>query len=131
MRKIIAVDFDGTVVTHEYPAVGREVPYAVEVLKRFNEEDVDIIVWTMRCGKYLDDDAAAWFKEREIKIWSYNSNPQQTSWTQSPKCYAEAYIDDSAIGCPLVYPKDGARPYVDWIKVESLLEEAGFLRMKS
>ena len=128
MRRIIAVDFDGTVVTHEYPRVGSEVPFAVEVLKRLNEEGVSIIVWTMRCGDYLDIDAVNWFEERGIEVWSYNANPEQKSWTESPKCYAQAYIDDAAIGCPLIYPEDGGRPYVDWKKVEKLLEEAGFLR---
>ena len=127
MSRIIAVDFDGTVVTHEYPQVGKEVPFAVDVLKRLNEAGVKIIVWTMRCGDYLDIDAVNWFQERNIEIWSYNLNPSQKSWTDSPKCYAEAYIDDAAVGCPLIYPADGGRPYVDWKEVERLLEEAGFL----
>ena len=127
MNKMIAVDFDGTCVTHEYPRVGTDVPHAVEVLKRLNEAGVKIIVWTMRCGVYLDTDAREWFEERGIEVWSYNSNPEQSSWTQSPKCYAQAYIDDAAIGCPLIYPENGARPYVDWKEVEILLEESGFL----
>lgn len=29
----IAVDFDGTIVTHEYPKIGREIPFAIETLK--------------------------------------------------------------------------------------------------
>jgi hypothetical protein len=127
MSRIIAVDFDGTCVTHEYPEVGMDVPHAVEVLKRLNEADVKIIVWTMRCGDYLDKDAADWFAKRGIKVWSYNSNPAQKSWTESPKCYAQAYIDDAAVGCPLIYPADGGRPYVNWKKVERLLEKDGFL----
>lgn len=127
MKRIIAVDFDGTCVTHEYPQVGRDVPHAVEVLKRLNDAGVKIIVWTMRCGDYLDIDAREWFEANDIEVWSYNSNPEQTSWTESPKCYAQAYIDDAAIGCPLIYPETGARPFVDWKKVETLLEDAGFL----
>jgi len=31
---IIAVDFDGTIVTHEYPKIGREIPFAIDSLKR-------------------------------------------------------------------------------------------------
>ncbi|MCU1288444.1 MAG: hypothetical protein JWN60_673 [Acidobacteria bacterium] len=127
MNKIIAVDFDGTVVTHEFPEIGKEVPHAVRVLKRLNENKVKIIVWTMRCGEHLEKDAAGWFEEREINVWSYNTNPQQASWSQSPKCYAQAYIDDAAIGCPLIHPENGERPYVDWLEVERLLEEQGFL----
>ena len=127
MNKIIAVDFDGTVVTHEYPEVGSEVPHAVDVLRRLNKAGVKIIVWTMRGGKYLDEDARKWFEERDLKVWAYNDNPQQSSWTESRKCYAHAYIDDAAIGCPLIYPADGSRPFVDWVKVEKLLEEQDFL----
>lgn len=127
MSKIIAVDFDGTCVTHDYPRVGTDVPHAVRVLKRLNKNDVRIIVWTMRCGKYLDEDAKNWFESNEIEVWSYNLNPEQSSWSESPKCYAHLYIDDAALGCPLIYPEDGARPYVDWQEVEKLLEERGIL----
>ena len=126
MNRIIAVDFDGTVVTHEYPEVGADIPHAVRVLKRLNDVDVKIIVWTMRCGEYLEKDAANWFNERDIKVWAYNSNPEQSDWTESPKCYAQLYIDDAALGCPLIYPRAG-RPYVDWLKAEKLLEEKGYL----
>lgn len=124
----MAVDFDGTVVKHEYPEIGEEVPHAVEVLKRLNENGVRIIVWTMRCGEHLDVDAKQWFQEREIKVWAYNENPQQRNRTTSPKCFAHAYIDDAAIGCPLVCCEtDAARPFVDWLAVERILEEKGFL----
>lgn len=127
MNRIIAVDFDGTCVTHEYPRVGTDVPHAVEVLKRLNEAGAKIIVWTMRSGVHLDVHAKEWFETRDIEVWSYNANPEQSSWTNSPKCYAERYIDDAAIGCPRIYPENGARPFVDWKKVEQLLEEDGFI----
>ena len=127
MSKIIAVDFDGTCVTREYPEVGADIPHAVEVLKKLNNEGVKIIVWTMRCGEHLDVHAKEWFENHGIEVWAYNSNPEQSSWTQSPKCYAQAYIDDAAIGCPLIYPVNGRRPYVDYIKIEKPLEETGFL----
>lgn len=127
MSKIIAIDFDGTCVTHDYPRVGESVPHAAHVLRRLNECDVKIIVWTLRCGKHLDEDAKEWFEANEIKVWSYNQNPEQSSWSDSPKCYAHAYIDDAALGCPLVYPEDGSRPYVDWQEIEKLLEARNFL----
>ena len=127
MNRIIAVDFDGTVVTHEYPEVGEDVPHAVRVLRRLNKADIKIIVWTMRCGRYLDEDAKQWFEKRNIKVWAFNDNPQQTSWTESRKCYAHAYIDDAAVGCPLIYPAVGERPFVDWQEIERLLEIQGFL----
>lgn len=124
--KIIAVDFDGTCVAHEFPEIGEDVPHAVDVLKRLNAAEVKIIVWTMRCGKHLDEDAARWFRARGIEVWAFNENPTQKHWTESPKAYAQHYIDDAAIGCPLVYPGDGGRPFVDWVEVEKLLEQLGY-----
>lgn len=29
----IAVDFDGTIVEHRYPRIGREIPFATDTLK--------------------------------------------------------------------------------------------------
>jgi len=126
-NRIIAVDFDGTVVRHEYPKVGADVPGAVEVLKKLNAAGVKIIVWTMRCGKHLEIDARQWFENRGIEVWSYNSNPEQSGWTESPKCYAQLYVDDAAVGCPLVYPDDGTRPYVDWEAVGDILFQKGWI----
>lgn len=79
----------------------------------------------MRSGEYLQD-AVNWFQEREIKIWAVNQNPEQKSWTQSPKAYAPVYIDDAAIGCPLKFSSDGNRPFADWVEIEKLLEEIGY-----
>jgi len=125
-NKVIAVDFDGTCVTHEFPEIGEDVPHAVEVLKRLNEAEIKIIVWTMRHGKHLDEDAAQWFDERGIKVWAYNENPTQKHWTGSPKAYAQHYIDDAAVGCPLIFPEDGGRPFVDWFEIEKLLDNLGY-----
>ena len=30
---VIAVDFDGTIVEHEYPKIGEEIPFATETLR--------------------------------------------------------------------------------------------------
>ena len=126
IQRIIAVDFDGTCVTHEYPEIGLEVPNAVKVLKKLVQNEVRIILWTIRSGEYLRE-AVEWFTKREIKLWAVNKNPQQRFWSKSPKAYAPAYIDDAAIGCPLIFPEDGSRPYADWFAIEKLLEEIGFL----
>jgi len=127
-QRIVAVDFDGTCVTHEYPDIGMEVPNVVDVLKKLNENGVRIILWTIRSGEYLQD-AVNWFTARGIKLWAVNKNPQQRFWSKSPKAYAPAYIDDAAIGCPVVYPENGNRPYADWFAIEKLLQEIGFLQL--
>jgi hydroxymethylpyrimidine pyrophosphatase-like HAD family hydrolase len=35
----IAIDFDGTIVTHAYPAIGKPIPFAIETLKKLQQED--------------------------------------------------------------------------------------------
>lgn len=52
---IIAVDFDGTIVEHEYPAIGREIPFATETLKMLMKQNHKLIMWSVREGKLLDD----------------------------------------------------------------------------
>jgi hypothetical protein len=113
---IIAVDFDGTCVTHEYPKVGKDIG-AVPVLRKMIDGGHKIILFTMRSGKELQD-AVDWFKSHDIELWGINTNPQQKTWTESPKAYAQVYIDDAALGCPLVYDEEEKRPYVNWLEVE-------------
>ena len=53
---IIAVDFDGTVVTHEYPNIGKEIPFAIDTLKRLQTEGMhQLILWTVREGDLLTE----------------------------------------------------------------------------
>lgn len=118
---IIAVDFDGTCVEHDYPDVGMDVDGAVEVLKALRAKGHRLILFTMRSGSKLDA-AVRWFKERKIELWAVNSNPEQKSWTDSVKVHADLYIDDSAVGCPLKFIDDAPRPMVDWAKVRERLE---------
>ena len=123
---IIAVDFDGTCVEHNYPAIGIEVEGAVEVLRALNKRGHRIILNTMRSGEKLDA-AVKWFSDRKIELWSVNHNPEQEEWTSSPKVYADIYIDDSALGCPIMFI-DGVRsPVVKWSKVRTMLENDGVL----
>ena len=124
MKKIVALDFDGTVVTHEYPEVGKDVPNAVKTLRRLVDTGCRIILWTMRSDETLQD-AVAWFTDNEIPLWGVNENPEQKEWTNSPKAYAPLYIDDAALGCPLKPACNGERSFVDWFEVERQLEEKG------
>lgn len=126
---IIAIDFDGTCVTHEFPKVGRGIG-AEPVLRRLVEAGHKLILWTMRSnfeGNTLDD-AVNWFKERDIPLWGVQENPEQSSWTHSPKAYAQLYIDDAALGCPLVkWDHTAERPYANWEVIEMELEHRGLL----
>jgi hydroxymethylpyrimidine pyrophosphatase-like HAD family hydrolase len=117
---IIAVDFDGTCVTHEYPNVGKEIG-AAQVLKRITDAGHKIILFTMRSGKELQD-AVNWFKQNDIPLFGINENPEQHTWTESPKPYAHMYIDDAAFGCPLIFNDEiSSRGFVNWQVIESSL----------
>lgn len=139
----INIDFDGTVVTHDFPRVGKNIG-AQFVLKRLVEKGHQLILFTMRSdkkgdmstndpgitaisGQYLTD-AVNWFKENGIPLYGIQSNPDQKTWTDSPKSYAELMIDDSALGCPLKYDRNiSNKPFVDWVKVEEWLESRGVI----
>lgn len=118
---IIAVDFDGTCVEHDYPAVGLDVEGAAETLRALNKRGHRIILYTMRSGAKLEA-AQRWFKQHNIELWSVNKNPEQAEWTESVKVYAHYYIDDSALGCPIMFIDGVRRPVVNWTKVRELLE---------
>lgn len=118
---IIAVDFDGTCVEHDYPAVGMEVEGAVETLRTLVKQGHRIILYTMRSGSKLDA-AVKWFSDRKIELWAVNRNPEQAEWTESPKVFADLYIDDSALGCPIMFIDGVRRPVVNWTKVRTQLE---------
>ena len=118
----IAVDFDGTCVTHDYPRIGKDI-HAIPVLKRLVSNGHKLILNTMRSGKELDE-AVNWFKEHNIELFGANENPTQKSWTDSPKVYAHLYIDDAALGCPLKMDENlSHRPFVDWEVVAGWLFE--------
>ena len=118
---VIAIDFDGTCVEHDYPAIGLEVEGAVETLRALNKRGHRLILFTMRSGEKLEA-AERWFRDRKIELWAVNENPEQRSWTSSPKVYADYYIDDSALGCPIMFIDGVRHPVVNWSKVRTMLE---------
>lgn len=133
----IAIDFDGTCVTHEYPKVGKDIG-AVSILKELVEKGHKLILYTMRShmpglspvtGKIQEgglQDAIDWFKKNEIPLYGIQTNPGQAKWTESPKCYAYLYIDDAALGAPLI-ESEGKRSYLDWVRTKEILKQKGLL----
>ena len=126
----IAVDFDGTVVTHEYPAIGVLLPDAKRVLKRLVDEGHYLYLWTCRSGSH---ETAAWRYMSGvlgIPLRGVNKNhPDDPFGDGGIKLFADLYIDDRGLGIPLVYPKT-APPFVCWRSVEILLENRGILRQR-
>ena len=118
---IIAIDFDGTIVDHRYPGLGLPVPGAIDWMKRFVNAGAKIILWTMRSdGKDGPTLTAAveYLQRQGVELWSINGNPEQLDWTDSPKAYADLYIDDRSFGCPRrENPRAGGSPFVDWEEV--------------
>ncbi len=139
----IVIDFDGTAVTHDFPSVGKDIG-AVPVLRRLVERGHRLILFTMRSdkpdvevfsnpeihnqpGDYLSQ-AVKWFARNGIDLWGVQSNPDQASWTTSPKAYGQLIIDDAALGAPLKRDFNlSSRPFIDWQRVEEMLEDANVL----
>jgi hypothetical protein len=121
---IIAIDFDGTCVKHAYPLVGEDIG-AGRILRDLVDNGHKLILWTMRSGETLAE-AVKWFESEGIPLYGVNSNPTQINWTKSPKVYAELYIDDGALGAPLITPGT-ERPYINWNIVEIQLMNKGLL----
>ncbi|WP_300749481.1 hypothetical protein [uncultured Alistipes sp.] len=124
-KAFIAVDFDGTMVTHDYPDIGSDIG-AVPVLRELLDNGCRLILYTIRSGKLLDD-AVAWFERNGLPLYGINENPSQKGWSSSPKVFADLYIDDSALGCPLKFEDGVKRPFVNWTKVRQQLVADGFL----
>jgi hypothetical protein len=96
----IAVDFDGTIVEHEYPKIGQPIPFALEVLKKLQQEEHHkLIMWTMREGKLLQE-AINYCEKNGLKFYAYNKNYPEEEFEKGDvrKLAADIYIDDRNIG---------------------------------
>lgn len=129
MGIFIGIDFDGTCVTHEYPEVGQEIG-ASYVLRLLTDAGHKLILNTMRGGGDVLDDAINWFKKHNIPLYGVNENPTQKEWTSSPKPYANLYIDDAALGCPLCTWNENKRSFVNWMAILSMLVKMGLVDKK-
>ncbi|MGD0756106.1 MAG: hypothetical protein ABR927_13715 [Bacteroidales bacterium] len=95
----IAVDFDGTIVEHEYPEIGKEKLFAFQTLKELEKLGAMIILWTFRTGKELDE-AVEYCRKNGIEFYAVNKNYPEEIFdeTVSRKINADIYIDDKNIG---------------------------------
>ena len=98
---IIAVDFDGTIVEHKYPAIGEEIPFAIETLKMLRQDGHRIILWSVREGELLDD-AVNWCRERGLEFYAVNRDYPEETMDNNPhwsrKLKVDVFIDDRNIG---------------------------------
>jgi hydroxymethylpyrimidine pyrophosphatase-like HAD family hydrolase len=98
---LIAIDFDGTIVEHRYPSIGRELPFAIDTLKKLQEEGHRLILWTVREGRLLDE-AVEFCRERGLEFYAVNRDyPEEEKERNnhfSRKLKVDLWIDDRNLG---------------------------------
>lgn len=106
VKKVIAIDFDGTITEPSpYPITGAVRPKAIEVIKKLQNK-YTCVLWTCRCGSDLVE-AINILKIWGIKFKHINESP---SFTSGRKIHADVYIDDKAFGAK-----------IDWDEIEKVL----------
>jgi hypothetical protein len=95
----IAVDFDGTIVEHAYPEIGKEMLFAFQTLKELNKLGANLILWTFRTGKELEE-AVGFCRKNGVEFYAVNKNyPEEVfDETISRKINADIFIDDKNVG---------------------------------
>lgn len=103
----IAVDFDGTIVEHKYPAIGEEKLFAIETLKQIQKQGHQLVLWTYRTGRELDE-AVEYCRRKGLEFYAVNKNYPEEVYDESisRKIDAEVFIDDRNLG-----------GFVEWSKV--------------
>jgi hypothetical protein len=95
---IIAVDFDGTIVEHDYPNIGRSIPFAIETLLQLQKDRHQLLLWTVREGDLLQE-AVDYCAKRGLVFYAVNKNyPEEDITKASRKLNADLYIDDRNVG---------------------------------
>lgn len=95
---IIAVDFDGTIVEHRYPRIGRELPFAIATLKKLQEERHLLILWSVREGKLLDE-AVDFCRKRGLEFYAVNSNIPEDEMQVSAAVGGQNLTGQDALRC--------------------------------
>jgi len=96
----IAVDFDGTIVEHSYPEIGKEIILALKTLRTLQEQGHQLILWTFRSGKELDE-AVEYCRRNGVEFYAINSSYPEEEFDEdydSRKIDADIVIDDRNIG---------------------------------
>lgn len=101
---VIAVDFDGTLCEDAFPEIGESNLTLIGNLIDLRKRGDKLILWTCRCGEYLDK-AVEWCREQGLIFDAINENvPDVTAkyGKGGPKVFADLYIDDHSVH-PLVF----------------------------
>ena len=99
-RKVIAIDFDGTLSMGKYPACGPANTKLVELLKRLMADPSEVrpyyVLWTSRTAAELEK-AVIWCGEQGLKFDGINKPPKETAADYTRKMWADLYVDDRAM----------------------------------
>ena len=98
-KKIVAVDFDGTLCKDAYPAIGDPLPYSIDYIKELAKDGAILILHTCRNGELLDA-AVKWCNDRGIVFDYINENvPENVEryGGDTRKIYADIYVDTNAV----------------------------------
>ena len=95
---VIAVDFDGTLCSNEYPKIGEPNLELIDYLKRQQETGWRFILWTCRTGAELEAAVQWCYKEHGLIFDAINDNIPGLcaayGGSNPRKVYADIYIDD-------------------------------------
>ena len=105
---VFAVDFDGTIVDHAFPEIGREKPHAIGTLKALQEAGHKVIIYTCRRPPYVGP-IIEWMLDRGFRPDAINKNLSHLPTNHPSKILAHVYIDDRS------FP-----PFTDWLDVQKV-----------
>lgn len=100
LPKIVAVDFDGTLVADRYPDIGEPNIQLINTIKQMRAQGIKVILWTCRNYDKLQE-ALDFCKTHGLGFDEVNKNIPEvlylTNGKDTRKVYADIYIDDRAI----------------------------------
>lgn len=108
MSKVATIDFDGTIVEHRFPKIGKPLPQAFEVMKELKAAGWKLILWTCRensnrfaTRQYLED-AVKFCLENGVEFDAVNEAIRDEDFRDDDfklrKPYAHCHIDDKNFG---------------------------------
>ncbi|WP_298653794.1 BT0820 family HAD-type phosphatase [uncultured Proteiniphilum sp.] len=98
---MIAIDFDGTIVEHAYPEIGKPIPFAIDTLLQMQKDGHKLILWTVRRGQLLQE-AIDYCAGRGLYFYAENENyrgeVKEKKGEVSRKLKTDLFIDDCNLG---------------------------------
>jgi len=124
MKYIAAIDYDGTLFTLSWPKLGEPRKEVIKKVKEFEKAGADIVLWTCREGKSLQE-ALSRCSQEGLQFVSVNeSSPSAKEYQDSQleangdifglrKVYADIYVDDKSPGSIEYFLKLDAKKEVE------------------